>query len=78
MVPGIQLGYLWVRYTLDPRVGFWPQQITGRLVPGPQFKFLSKTQQELGLHSPAPGADSLLGPLINILEPLTYLLGLLA
>jgi hypothetical protein len=51
--------------------------VAGRLVPGPQFKFLSTTQPELGTPSPVPGADSLPGPLINILEPLAYLLGLL-
>jgi hypothetical protein len=61
LVPGIQLGYLWVRYTLDPRVGFWPQQITGRLAPRSQLMFLLTTQPEPGVHSPAPGPDSLLG-----------------
>ena len=64
LLPGIQLGYPWVWHTFYSRVGFWPQQIilvAGRLVLGPQFKFLSTTQPELGMHSPAPGADSLLG-----------------
>ena len=30
------------------------------------------------MHSPAPGADSLLGLLAYLLEPLAYILGLLA
>jgi hypothetical protein len=51
--------------------------VAGRLAPGPHFKFLSTTQPELGMHSPAPGADSLLGLLINFLVPSGYLLGLL-
>ena len=50
----------------------------GKTGPRTSVKFLSTTQPELGTHSLAPGADSLLGPLINILEPLAYLLGLLA
>jgi hypothetical protein len=52
--------------------------VAGRLAPRPQFKFLSTTQPELGMHSPAPGADSLLGLLINFLDPSGHLLGLLA
>ena len=81
LLPGIQLGYPWDWHTLDSRVGFCPQQIilvAGRLVPGPQFKFLSTTQPELGMQAPASGADSLLGLLFNILEPLAYLLEPLA
>lgn len=81
LLSGVQLGYPWDWHTLDSRVGFWPQQsifIAGRLIPGPQVKFLSTTQPELGMQSPAPGADSHLGLLINFLEPLAYFLDPLA
>lgn len=73
LLPGIQLGYPWDWHTLDSRVGFWLQQIilvAVKLVPGPQFKFLSTTQPELETQSPAPGADSLLGLLAYLLDPL--------
>jgi hypothetical protein len=49
--------------------------VAGRLVLGPQCKFLLTAQPELKLQSPALGADSFLGPLINFLEPSAYLLG---
>ena len=45
--------------------------VAGRLVLGPQFKFLSTTQPELGMHSPVPGADSLLG-LLAYLQGYTW------
>lgn len=66
LLPGIQLGYPWVWHTLNSRLGFWPQQIilvVGRLVLGPQFKFLLTTQAEPGIQSLALGADRALEPL---------------